>query len=268
MLRSLSIFALVACSTFAFGARAAGGFDKLYASIRSDPSFKVRLQAIRVLVKQLKSGITAEDRVFEVLGEAAKLDEEHLVRGLACYALGELGDPRGKPRLEAAKKDQHAFVRAQAEEALKLIEKNLAVAEQPDLPRSVLAFALDDSPGIEAPREVFDSLARHLSDEVRAQGSSRFTVSEAPGGSAGFRFGGSIAQLLVEPDGSGANRVTVVVRIAITTVPENHLRHVMTAKASAATKSSGAALDGLRDKVLKAAVTRAVKDSLAAVDIQ
>jgi hypothetical protein len=58
--------------------------------------------------------------------------------------------------------------------------------------------------------------------------------------------------------------VTAVVRIAITTMPENHLRHVMTAKASAATKSS-AGLTRLRDQVLQAAVVRAVKDSLAAL---
>jgi hypothetical protein len=264
-LKLAAALGVVGLSIFAISnradAQASAAFAKVYASIRTDPSFKVRLQAIRILVKQIKGGAKAEDQVFAVLGEAAQKDEEKLVRGLACFALGELGDPRGKDGLKAALKDPEAFVRAQAEDALKLVEKS-APAIATNVARNALSFAIDDSPGVTAPPEVFDALRRFLDAEVKAQAVGKFEVGAA--GAAGYRFGGSIAQLSIEADAAGGNRVTAVVRIAITTMPENHLRHVMTAKASAATKSS-AGVPRLRDQVLQAAVVRAVKDSLAAL---
>ncbi len=258
------VVALLACATTA-GADVS--FTKIYTSIRSDPSFKVRLQAIRVLTKQLKGGAQAEDRAFVVLGEAAEKDEEHLVRGLACFALGELGDARGKDALERAVKDTHPFVRAQAGDALKLLAKTaVPVMVTENVGRAVL-FAIDASPGITADPTTFEAFEKYLGEELRAQAGSRYDIVEAPG-SPGYRFGGSISELSILSESTGVNRVTVVVKISITTQPENHLRHVMTAKASAASKASGGALVGLTNKVLQAAVVRAVKDSLAAVEPQ
>lgn len=240
-------------------------FEKIYQSIKSDPSFKVRLQAIRVLVKQIKAGApNEEERAFAVLGEAAVKDEEKLVRGLACFALGELADPRGRSALSAASRDPDPFVRAQAEDALKLLVAPAVAAPVVAAPVAVtgsaLAFGVVETPGVELAPEVIDVLARVLESEVKAQAGAKFQIA---GEGPGHRFGGSIAKLSIETDAAGASRVTVEVRISITTLPENHLRHVMTAKANAATNKSGAAVTRLRDQVLQAAIGRAVKDSLA-----
>lgn len=259
--RRWAVVALLWCATTA-GADAS--FDKLYVSIRTDPSFKVRLQAIRVLSKQLKNGAALEPQVFSVLGDAALRDEEHVVRGTACFALGELGDPRGKAALEVAVKDANPFVRAQAGDALRLLARTAPPVEVAGVVGGSLVFALDASPGIEAPPEAFEVLKKYLGEELRAQGASKFQIVETEG-APGFRFGGSIAELSTLSDGTGTTKMTVVVKIAITTQPGNHLRHVMTAKASAASKASGAGLNGLRNKLLQAAAGRAVKDSLAAV---
>jgi hypothetical protein len=61
--------------------------------------------------------------------------------------------------------------------------------------------------------------------------------------------------------------VTLVVRISIMTFPQNYLRHVVTAKASAEARGSGSNLAAFEQRVLRAAVNRAVRDSLAEVAV-
>src|SRR5262245_2274153 len=118
------LLGIVVCASIARAAPDPAAIAKITETIKNDSSFKVRMQAIRVLMKQLDKKSAPSDAVLDALAHAATKDDEHLVRGLACYALGQLGDPRGKPTLDLALKDEDAFVRAQAEEAQKAIAKN------------------------------------------------------------------------------------------------------------------------------------------------
>lgn len=244
---------------------------RVLTSVREDDSFKVRLQAIRVLVKQLKaSGTRGDDEVYAVLGEASKKDEEHLVRGLACFAIGELADPRGKPALVAAMTDPHPFVRAQAEEALKALAKAAAPAKEPATTavpvaageRRTVVIGVDATPGVQAV-ELDEALRGAIRAELEAQARERYTVGDAGGGALGFKLSGSVSERTAQATDDGATKLTIGVRITISTVPENHLRGMTNAKASAGVKVSGAALAKAEQTVLRAAVGRAVKDSLA-----
>ena len=77
--------------------------EKLTAALSTDPSFKVRMQALRVLQKRIRlDPDPATDETIAAIGSAARTDENHMVRGLACFVLGKLRDPRGRDTLEAA----------------------------------------------------------------------------------------------------------------------------------------------------------------------
>jgi hypothetical protein len=67
------------------------------------------------------------------------------------------------------------------------------------------------------------------------------------------------------PADGGASQVTIVVKIAIATWPDNNLRHVMSARASARAKVAGPTLVRLQLKLLEAAVSKAIQDSMAQI---
>jgi hypothetical protein len=270
---------VILCAFSPLPVLAKGPFDHLITTVRSDPSFKVRMQAIRVLVKQMKSSdMPPDDEVLGAIGWSATHDEEKLVRGLASFALGEIKDARSKSVLSQAEKDRDPFVRAQAEEALKAImagelpkKKGAATNghastanEENDGP-PVLMVAVDDS-AAQVPPEIAQALRSFLDAEFQAQGAGRFAINNVSSGS-GFKMSGSIAERSVAPSDGGGQRVTLVVRISIMTFPQNYLRHVVTAKASAEARGSGSNLASFEQKVLRAAVNRAVRDSLAEVAV-
>jgi hypothetical protein len=280
MRRTAALVAILVSLASARIASAKSPYDNLISTVKTDPSFKVRMQAIRVLVKQMKSlSMPADDEVLGAIGYAATTDEEKLVRGLACFALGEIKDARTKDVLARALKDRDPFVRAQAEEAL----KQIATVELPKKGGSgstgaleahadesegppVLVIGVDELPSVQVPREIAGVLRGFLDAEFQAQGAGKFVLN-ANGQGSGFKMNGSIAERSVAQSEGGGQRVTLVVRISIMTFPQNYLRHVVTAKASAEAHTSGSSLVNLEQKVLRAAVNRAVRDSLAEVAV-
>lgn len=237
--------------------------DRLLGIIAQDSSYKVRMQAIRVLSKRIEqSGGPVSELVLSRLASAATQDESHLVRGFACVALGNLKDPRARPALTRAAQDPEELVRQQANLALSRLPAPPPPPPPPIGPAR-LVVAVDATPGV-ASGALEGQLLTLLTEGFRSAAADRFTVGEAAEG-RGFHLKGSIAELssLAQPDGS--QKVTIVVKVAIATWPENNLRHVMSAKASAQTKASGGALARVQEKLLKAAVERAVKDSMAEI---
>ena len=283
---------------------------RLLTAIAGDPSFKVRMQAVRLLAKQL-TGLKSppDDAVFVGLGGAATADESHLVRGMACYALGVIADGRGRPHLERARADREAFVRVQAEEALGRLPglaplpvaapaappavapdagageppsgaagapvvaavapgaipaastsptPTRAAGERHGISARSLVISVERTPGIEAPQEVLARLATTLDAGFRSAAGPGFAI--AGGTSRGFRLRGSIAERRVDDAGDGKPTITLAVRITISTWPDNNLRHVISARASAQARSSRApALTALEAKVLDAAATEAIR---------
>jgi hypothetical protein len=85
--------------------------DDLARAVTTDPSWRVRLQAVVVI------GKLADRRALPALIEALS-DTNETVRGLSARVLGDLGDGRALVALERARADGSAFVRDKAGEAL------------------------------------------------------------------------------------------------------------------------------------------------------
>jgi hypothetical protein len=295
------VAAALAAIWVATGAAAGGGTKKLLDALSGDPAFKVRMQALRLLGKsarEKKLGDSTEEAI-DAIGIAAKKDESHLVRGLAAFVLGQIGDPRARPLLDQVMKDPNPFVRVQAEDALKLLpapqrqeprrppdveapppgnvaavepvpgaasgldpEAGAAAGAQPAAKLPALVITIEDTPGVQVPQEIMNDLGTMMRDGVSEKSAGRFAVSSGQGRS-GFRLLGSIAERKIEDTGAAETKVTLVVRIAIATWPANNLRHVVSARASAASKSRhGAAVKSLERQVLRAAVATAVRDAM------
>ncbi len=255
--------------------------DPVLAAIAEDPSFKVRMQAIRVLTKRLVSVKRPADvPSLAALARAATADESHMVRGLACYSLGQLGDPRGRTPLLAAKNDPNAFVREQAAEAIRQLP---TAAPEPGTEPSQLPLPAKEGvmpaavaedrgrPGQQALSVVTegtgsaDALERArtvVMDRLRERASGSWAL-EPSGNHAGYQVALAIADRKIEPSEGAKTRVTLVVRATISSWPENHLRHVVTARATAETAaSSEVARSRLEQRVLEAAARQAADETI------
>jgi hypothetical protein len=115
-LRRCTIIASLLFALIAVGERAAFAdrIDDLARTIASDPSWRVRLQAVVVLGKM------NDRRVIPPLSRALH-DANETVRALAAQALGEIGGPEfpeAKDVLRAAQRDPSPFVRDKVNAAL------------------------------------------------------------------------------------------------------------------------------------------------------
>lgn len=274
-------------STLAAPPVSAGPEDQLFEAIENDPSFKVRMQAIRVLTKRIiAQKRPAAEKALAVLGKAATDDDAYLVRGLACFSLGQLGDTRVRAALEQARSDSHTFVREQAEEALRQLPTSgpepgvvLNTLPLPDRPGGHSGSPLPEMPGgarllvvnveqsadSSGSRELVDRLRSTLDEQVRKAAGSRFVIGRRSD-VRGFVLAGSVADRRIEAAQPGKVRVTMVVRITISTWPENHLRHVVTARATAETVSTSESGRGrLEQRVLEAAVKQATQEAMTEI---
>ncbi len=118
--------------TFAFGqARATvssadqnSKLEKLQRTLRTDPSFQVRVQAAVVL------GKLGDRDAVPILIQTMMEDKHELVRATCAESLGRLRDQSAKPALKAALTDSSTAVRAQANQAL----KSLLTGDRPIVP--------------------------------------------------------------------------------------------------------------------------------------
>lgn len=91
--------------------------DDICRTVTDEGNFKVRVQAALVL------GKLADPRAVPCLSRALA-DPNKTVRAAAAQALGKLGDPSAVDALRtAAKRDSDAFVRAQCEKALAMLNR-------------------------------------------------------------------------------------------------------------------------------------------------
>lgn len=277
MRRFVTVVAFVAVSGLGSVEAAEDPYAMLMQTLERDESYKVRMQAIRVMSKRLsKSKKPAPDKVVESLGLAANIDESYLVRGMAVVALGVLEDPRGRSYVEQAMKDEEAFVRKQAKLALERLDAAKPpppppppIAPPPPPPVAVgtkrsLVIDAAVNPNVETPPELKAALVRSLSQAFEAKFGQTYRVDDGAG-ATGYGLTGTIAQRSVEADGA-KYRVTLEVSLTIATWPEKNLRQVLKAKASAqSSTNNAAALQRLEAKLLEAAVKRVVEDSTAQI---
>ena len=244
-------------------ARAASGEEKLIKVIRSDPAFKVRMQAIRVLTKKLEGKGRASDNALEALSGALRGDDNHLVRGIAAFSLGKVGDERVRTALEAGKQDSNAFVRAQAEQALGELNKRKPGGGTPRTTGGTppLVVEVERVPGVEVPGDVYARLESVLKSDVTERVGSRFKVGSS-GSGRGYVLRGTISERRIERGGS-KTKVNLAVKITVLTWPDKNLRHVFSSRAAASSSSqSEQAIARLEQKVLDAAVRAAARDAV------
>jgi hypothetical protein len=278
--------------------------ERLIRALTNDRSFKVRMQALRVLGKKLEKDRGSTSRVAEVAIErAVTSDDSHMVRGLACFILGRLADTESAPALTRALGDSNAFVRVQAQAALDQIRSKPSpgpVGTPPPRPQSAvgrsassrnarrrqgsraasgsargsrdsskpqrarsMVVSVEPMPGVSVPEGTMQRLRSGLRATVERKMSREFSMSNGDG--EGFKLAGSIAHHSIVRTDEGT-KITVVVRILVATLPRNTLKHVVSARASAETRSTyDAAVGRLEGKVLKAAVKKAVQDAMAEI---
>lgn len=256
--RSLASWLATFLSVLAFSSALAADYGPLLTSLRTDPSFKVRLQAVRVVVKGHQRGSSKPtSEVLAALATAAQTDENELVRGLATRALAELGGPAQLPVLRAIKTgDASDFVRSQADKAVAELEA--AVRATPVL--VLRADPWSPTPGSDLTSELESALARatNLAD-------GRFRVGPQASG-RGYLLRASVARLDHAPIEDGRELVSLELRVAVATWPEENLRQVVTTRASARVPVAVGRQARVRRRLLDDAVQRAVADALVEIE--
>ena len=92
----------------------------------------------------------------------------------------------------------------------------------------------------------------------------RFVVVEG-GKREGFRVSGTLSEFERTQEASGRARVRVVVRVVLATWPQNNIRQIFTARASATSSGTAIAVEALERRVIDAVAHRAVQDVLRAL---
>ena len=252
--------ALAVAVTAAFGASRsapswAADLEPLIRGLRTDPSFKVRLHAGRILVRRLEStDATPDPEVVDAFRAAARTDESPIVRAFAVRALGDLAGPRqGAVFDELMTTDPDPFVREQAEAAR-------AVWATRSAKTPVLVVAADPwTPDAEGDRT--EELRETLRQHARELAGPRFRVGP-PDEGRGFVLRATASDLETRAE-ADREVVTLQLQLALATWPERNLRQVVTARASAKVAPSYGRRDRLRRRLLENAMRRAVTDALA-----
>ena len=254
--------------------------QRLLKVLKTDSSYKVRLQALRILGRKFKSKSRDLDYLVEQIGNVIKKDQHYMVRGLACFLLGQSKSEKARKALEFASNDLHPFVRVQSESALqklifrpepKVIPPALEVATS--TASRTLVFTAETMPGTPVSTQMIDSLVQRMEQQLQSLASERFTVKNGFSNReakldnsrllSGFKFRASIAERSIRRERGTQVRSTVTVRVTITTWPGNQLRHVISATASGVIRrAKKTAILKLESQVLMSAIDQAVSDAM------
>ncbi|MEE2900771.1 MAG: HEAT repeat domain-containing protein [Myxococcota bacterium] len=253
---------------------------RLLRVLKTDSSYKVRLQALRILGRKLTSKSRNLDYLVDQVGNVIKEDQHYMVRGLACFLLGQSKSEQAREALEFASSDQHPFVRVQSKSALqkltlrstpKVISPALEVATS--TASRTLVFTAETMPGTPVSSKMIDSLVQRMEQQLQALASEQFTVKNGFSNRevklddsrllSGFKFRASIAERSIRRERGTRVRSTVTVRVTITTWPGNQLRHVISATASGVIRrAKKTAILKLESQVLMSAIDQAVSDAM------
>jgi hypothetical protein len=228
--------------------------NRLIQILQADSSYKVRMQAAITL------GRLKERRAVPALIRALG-DDNETVRGVTCAALAAIGDARAIPELKRrAREDSNAFVRAQAEKAV----KTLAGAGGP--PAGARFFLTlgkltnkASKGGSQATRVLGDALMKEFS---RVSGVATDWGGRLPSGAElskrkvkGFVLDGSILSLTARRTGSSVE-ISCSIKVSMATFPGNSMKAFYTGGASTEVSASSyrpEAEDGLFKDVLEGA---------------
>ena len=247
-------FAFALAAGASVPARAAD-LGPLLRSIRTDPSSKVRLQALLILDRRLdiEREPPAAD-VLEVVRSRARRDAAAVVRAVAVRVLGRHGSVRDTLLLEKLERDDEEVVQQAARKALERLEARLGPSG-PMVVWEVDRFALEDGQDLSAGLQA--QVRRHLRE--RGEGLRLMPPEEADGSGHWFRI--TAEPLAVEPAGDQV-AVSVTLKVALGNWPERNLRHVLTTRARMRVTSVEDDRSRVAQRLLEAAVAQAVTAAL------
>jgi hypothetical protein len=159
--------------------------DDLAHTLESDPSWRVRLQAVAVM------GKLGDARAVPALIRALN-DSNETVRGLSAQVLGDMGGPSALSALERSRRDSSAFVRDKVTAALEKLQPSRAAEAKPAAPGAIHLEV--GSVGLKAkgaPPEMKDQLRTMIERELAH--TAGVTMAGPP--VSGFRIDGSITNL-------------------------------------------------------------------------
>ncbi|MCS6914865.1 MAG: HEAT repeat domain-containing protein [Myxococcales bacterium] len=194
--------------------------DKLLQTLRSDPSYQVRLQAAAVL------GKLGDRNAVPVLIQALIEDKHELVRATCADALGQLADAAARPALEAARADASSLVRARAAAALQRLTMAAAPVhpEEPSLPERSIVVALgrmgSKARGVTAdlPKRLRETIARELMGNREVQ-----LVDDIRQLQSGFAVESSVTEMSGRMTADGHLEVSCEVSMVIMLMPSRSI---------------------------------------------
>jgi|GEM_PF-4216772 hypothetical protein len=214
------------------GVAHAGRVDRLVAILKTDPSYKVRLQVVLYLAK-IKDPKATQGLI------AALNDSVHTVRGLAASALGNLGAVEARPHLvKASTKDPHHYVRSQAKRALRKLGSKSRIRVTADKRYLITLgkMANKSKYGGSALSQYFGSELLKQFDKAAGVATTTHANAVALGKSLkgklkAFVLDGAINKLVHRKKGSDVS-ITISVKVALATFPENSLKGFYSGEAS------------------------------------
>lgn len=210
--------------------------DDLVTALRSDESYKVRVQAALVL------GKLKDKRALRPLMQALK-DENPTVRAVAAQSLGALGDASALPSLRAAAEaDESDFVKREADAALKKLK--LAAGGTRASSEAVAArFFLAVGPLARGTRKVDKEAVELFRSALLRELGKTPGVTLDPGGDKGrtsYWVDGNIVRLSVQ-----GQEVSCDVKVLLASWPSKAI--IMWTDGGATVQGSGTAAEGKKD---------------------
>lgn len=215
--------------------------DRLIQILRTDPSYKVRLQ-VAITLGKLK-----DKRSVPALLRTLR-DENETVQGVAAAALGQIGDSRAVPGLKALLgRTSNSFVKGQAVRALGRLGGGGGSGSPPANARFYVTVGkMKDKTG-KGGKKLSQAFARALLKEfskVRSVATS-WAGGGKPSASAlskrrmkGYVLDGAITQLSHRQNGSNIE-VSCSIRVSLATYPDNSMKAFYSGGASMAVPSRG-----------------------------
>ncbi len=208
--------------------------DELVTALRSDESYKVRVQAALVL------GKLKDKRAVRPLVQALK-DENPTVRAVAAQSLGVLGDATAAAALKtAADSDESEFVKREADAAL----KKLKGAGAPTRATAGSArFFVALGPLARGSKKVDKESVDIFRSALQRELAKTPGITMEPGadkGRTGYWVDGNIVRLVVQ-----GGEVSCDVKVLLASWPSKAI--IMWADGGATVQGSGSATEGKKD---------------------
>jgi hypothetical protein len=217
--------------------------DRLIKILKTDPSYKVRLQ-VAIALGKLKDKRAVGALIFTLR------DSNETVQGIAAAALGQIGDRRAVPSLKALEsRTSNSFVRRQAQKALSVLGGGGDGGAGGGIKKGARFFVTVGKLGNKSNKggkRLSEALGKALTKHFDK--SSNVTTTWTGGGKPsaaalakrrmkGFVLDASILSMTHKQSGSNIE-ITCAIRVTLSTYPANSMKAFYSGSASMAVPAS------------------------------